>query len=97
MAWVVLVEQVDGSGRDGWRWAMGGVQAGPFTEFGRAVDAAVSLTRDYSPPHPWSEQSRSAYRTTPSEYLVSVSGFTADFHFRVTVAEAIEPGTGYPV
>lgn len=96
MAWVVLIERVEGAGNER-HWRMGGVHAGPFDDFGRAVDAAVGLTRDYRPPHPWSEQGRRAYRITPNEYLVSVAGFMSEFHFRVTVAEAIEPGTGRPV
>lgn len=97
MAWVVLVEESEGLGRDRWRWAMTGVQAGTFADFDGAADAALRLTRDYRPQHPWSERDRSAYRVSPSEYIVRVVGATADFHFRVNVAETIVPGVGTPV
>lgn len=97
MAWVVLIEESEGLGRDRWRWVMTGVQAGPFADFGGAAEAALRLTRDYRPHHPWSERDRSAYRVSPSECIVRVVGVTADFHFRVTVAETIEPGTGRPL
>lgn len=97
MAWIVLVEESEGLGRDRWRWSMTPFRAGPFADFDGAADAALRLTRDYRPQHPWSERNRSAYRVSPSEYIVRVAGATADFHFRVTVAEAIEPGTGHPV
>lgn len=96
MAWVVLVEESEGLGRDRWRWGMTPFVAGPFGDFDGAADSALRLTRDYRPQHPWSERDRNAFRISPSEYIVRVAGATADFHFRVTVAEHITPGTGAP-
>ncbi|MET9710563.1 hypothetical protein ACFW3Z_17000 [Nocardiopsis alba] len=104
MAWVVLIEQIEGSG-DRLRWALAEgpwsdppeVHAGPFEEFSEATEAALGLAGRHEPSHPWSERARRAYRVSPSEYIVNVVGATRRFHFRIVVAEEVDLPTVDPL
>ncbi|MFE1165985.1 hypothetical protein [Nocardiopsis sp. NPDC058789] len=96
MSWVVLIEEIRGSGdRQRWGLVPPSFDGRRDTEFATGEEAraeALCLTSAHAPGHPWSERDRQAYRISPDEYLVNVDGATSDFHFRLTVAERIVPG-----
>ncbi|MEU3019101.1 MULTISPECIES: hypothetical protein [unclassified Nocardiopsis] len=98
MAWTVLIEEVRGSG-DRLRWGTApsaGARNASFDDREQAREEALRLTAAHFPANPWSERDRQVYRISPDEYLVNVDGATTDFHFRVTVAERVEPGREEP-
>lgn len=94
MAWVILVEEVTGMNRDR-RWTLSGSK-GDFETADEARKEALHLARNHVPHYPWSEHKRVLYRLSENAYLVDVQGTMSEFHFRLTVAERLDPETGEP-
>lgn len=72
------------------RWGVALIKDG-FPDFDQAEQAALELTSSFVPRNPWSVQERQVFRISEASYLVNVVGATTEFHFRVSVAERIEP------
>ena len=94
MAWRVIIEEITGFGQNQ-RWGVSQTSR-PLPDRERARQEALGLTGSFTPEHPWSEQSRDVYRVSEDYYVVAVTGATNSFHFKLTVAEQVEPGTGEP-
>ncbi|TNM45156.1 hypothetical protein FHP29_04950 [Nocardioides albidus] len=54
-----------------------------------ALEAAIAAAREFSPPDPWSEQSRAIYRDGPDGFLVILEGATSTFHMSVRIIAAV--------
>ncbi|MBM7515297.1 hypothetical protein [Nocardioides nitrophenolicus] len=56
-----------------------------------ALRAAERASYEFSPPDPWSEQSRQVFRDGPDGYLVILEGATSTFHMSVRIVSALAP------
>ncbi len=91
--------EADGPGGSGpWRVALeysnqGQAKPPTIVQIGRtlhdrradALEAAVRACHEFSPPDPWSEQSRQIYRDGPDGFLVILEGAASTFHMSVRI------------
>ncbi len=95
MTWVVVVERLDAVVRGRFTGTRE-LSTEEFTDRSEAREKALRLTAEFEPERRSREQERRAYRISADEYLVETVGVLSKWHFRVTVAERIVPGSGDP-
>ncbi|WP_061294979.1 hypothetical protein [Herbidospora cretacea] len=85
--WRVLIEENVGSAnRKEWRVSDIYEVKGERAE---ARSIAYELAVRHAPQHPMNHGTRSVYRISDDEYLTTVKGATAKYHYRVVVAELL--------
>ncbi|GAB3859434.1 hypothetical protein GCM10028801_20830 [Nocardioides maradonensis] len=60
-----------------------------YTDRAEAYAAAEKTAREFSPPDPWSLQSRAVFRDGPDGFLVMLEGATTTFHMSVRLVVPI--------
>jgi hypothetical protein len=93
LQWYVLVEE-NVSGYNDRPWKIS--QRHAANDFEHALSMAQQVALSYQPEHPKWPKSRSVFRTRDGGWLVELSGATANFHFRVSVAEYCGEFPGEP-
>ncbi|WP_062431154.1 hypothetical protein [Herbidospora daliensis] len=83
--WRVLIEEnIGNTTRREWRVSEVYEVMGERPE---ARSIAYELAVRHRPQHPMNQGRRSVYRISDDEYLTTIQGTTAKFHYRVIVAE----------
>ena len=85
--WHVLVEETVGVGRESHRWMF--TRTWPCANREEALRLGVRVAGEYKPEHPMSPKDRRIFQVGEDSWLVQVTGATADFHFRVSVARLL--------
>lgn len=86
--WQILIEET-GRGGDKARWSYT-LSSQTYPDREQARQAALTVAREHRPRHPRRPGARTVLRHDPDNYTVIVEGFSADFHFRVSVGERVE-------
>lgn len=85
--WRVLIEEnVGNTTRKEWRVSDIYEVKGERAE---ARSIAYELAVRHRPQHPMNGGTRSVYRISDDEYLTTIKGMTAKYHYRVVVAELL--------